>query len=91
MSTVKTGLEPSDYRSALVVQDAVNLSGVVHSFSAILTKLWGQARKEGKGTQWVNDHPISIMFSSKIASLTGCDTGKRFSDAYDACKKGAEA
>lgn len=78
-------------QEAIVVQDACNLSGVVHSFSRILTEvLWPEARKQEKGTDWVNRHPISIMFSSKIASLTHSETDSEFSYAYDRCKQMAE-
>lgn len=68
-----TGLQPSDYAEAIQVQDACNLSGVVHSFSRMMTKIWEEARKDenkGYGTEWVNQHPIAIMFADKIAHLT---------------------
>lgn len=58
-----------DYQKALDVQDAVNLSGVVIAFANLLNKL----NAEHLGTEWVKKHPISVMFSSKIASLTDSD------------------
>lgn len=52
---------------ALQVQDACNLSGVVHSFSRALTEL----RENGiNDTDALNNHPISVLYSDKIASLT---------------------
>jgi hypothetical protein len=57
---------------ALQVQDACNLSGVVHSFSAVMTDLWELSRTvEGRGTAWVNQHPVAKAFASKIESLSG--------------------
>jgi len=59
-------------KQAILVQDACNLSGVVHSFNQILSDcLWPEARLWKEGTDWVNTHPISILFANKIASLTG--------------------
>ncbi len=71
-------------KSALNVQGACNLTGVVHSFSKILTEL--RALEPDKGTDYFNRHPISVLFSSKIASLTYSDSGAEFSKAYNACE-----
>jgi hypothetical protein len=73
-------------QEALDVQDACNLSGVVHSFSRVLTDLRAVARAEGwEGTSAINMHPIAVLFSSKIASLTYSDSPTEFSKAYEAC------
>lgn len=58
-------------QEAKEVQDACNLSGVVHSFSRGMDDLWKIAREEGQGTIWVNTHEYSKLFASKIMSLTG--------------------
>jgi hypothetical protein len=61
-------------REAIIVQDAVNLSGVLHSFSEIVSEVvWPEARKQGKGTDFVNRHPIVTLFLSTLASLNGTD------------------
>jgi hypothetical protein len=79
-----TGLAAGDYQRALDVQDACNLSGVVNSFSSALSKIWEECRKvDGRGTKWVNEHPISILYSSKIASLSGSEVSARFSRSMD--------
>jgi hypothetical protein len=74
---------------ALAVQNACNLSGVVHSFSAILTALWEHAREQGKGTDWVNQHPVCILFAAQVSHLTsGTITGSEvYSAAYNQCKE----
>lgn len=56
-------------QTALDVQDAVNLSGVVHSFSQAVTALWDEAHQTGKGTDWVNEHPIVTLFLDKLVAL----------------------
>lgn len=71
-------------KEALAVQDACNLSGVVHSFASAMTSIWEHARMLGLGTTWVNTHPICVMYSSKIASLTGSYDHETFSKAYAA-------
>lgn len=79
-----TGLAAGDYKRALDVQDACNLSGVVNSFSSVLSKIWEECRKvDGRGTKWVNEHPISILYSSKISSLSGSEVSARFARSLD--------
>lgn len=59
-------------QDALAVQDACNLSGVVKSFHEIVTNvLWPEARKDGHGTDWVNQHPIVYLFLYKLMALNG--------------------
>jgi hypothetical protein len=56
-------------QQALDVQDACNLSGVVHSFSRSMDVLWAEARANNHGTDWINTHPIVTLFIDKLASL----------------------
>jgi len=74
-------------RTALDCQDACNLSGVLASFKEIVHEvIWPEARRLGNGTEWVNRHPICILFLSKLCSLNGgyyeCD----YLHASDACE-----
>lgn len=80
-------LTAHDYQRALDVQDACNLSGVVRSFSQVMDKVWGEARATGNAsTDWVNRHPIAVLYASKVQSLTGGERDEAFSAAYDICK-----
>src|SRR5712664_17795 len=57
-------------RTALDCQDACNLSGVLASFKEIVHEvIWPEARRLGKGTEYVNAHPIVTLFLSKLCSL----------------------
>ncbi len=56
---------------AVQVQEACNLSAVVHSMDETMSDLWAMARALGKGTDWVNNHPICRLYASKIAHLAG--------------------
>jgi hypothetical protein len=69
------------------VQDACNLSGVAGFLARVTVTLWDQARADGHGTTWVNEHPVCVMLTNKLASLTGQYHGgdERFKVAYDWC------
>ena len=78
-------LTPADWQDAYQVQDAVNLCAVVRSFAEMMSKILDESRARHQGTDWANQHPIAVLFSDKIASLTRTqfDTSRVF-DAYDA-------
>lgn len=80
---------PEAAQEALDVQNACNLSGVAHSFSKVLSEaMWPAANELGEGTQWVNQHPISVLFVDKLVSLTGLDfLEAHVVDAYATCRK----
>lgn len=70
-------------QEAILIQDGVNLSGIVYSFSSVIKDVREHLRAEGKeSTANVNKHPICILYASKIASLTNCEFGSEFSKAY---------
>ncbi len=78
-------LTPQDYRDALEVQNACNLSGIVRSFSRATEKLWAEARARGEGTEFVNRHPISVLYAAKLANLSGADRAAGFAEAWGEC------
>jgi len=57
-----------------------------HSKEIVHEVIWPEARRLGKGTEWVNRHPICVLFLSKLGSLNGgyfeCD----YLHASDACE-----
>ena len=53
--------------SALQVQDACNLSGVVASFA----RMTHEMRESGMGTSECNQHPLTRLFVDKLLSLAG--------------------
>jgi hypothetical protein len=69
------------YQDALDVQGAVNLSGVVRSLVAVIDEL----RKENKGSDYVNTHPVCRMFAEQISHLTGAGNPDSYHKAYLAC------
>jgi hypothetical protein len=70
-------------QDALNVQDACNLSAVVHGFSRTITDL---RELVTSGTDAINQHPICILWADKIASLTGTQSlhsNDRITQAYN--------
>lgn len=70
-------------KDAMQVQDACNLSGVVFAFADVMRDLCEHFRDAG--TDYRNQHPIAVMWSSKIASLTRSEDCSTMSKAYDWC------
>jgi len=77
-------------KEAIAVQDACNLSGVVHSFARSITRLWQLEREKHASdptyqlnTETINKHVVALLFADKIVSLTGTqfDNSKVF-EAY---------
>jgi len=71
---------------AVLVQNACNLSGVAISFAEFMKDL--RQTYPNKGTDWYNRHPVAVLFSDKIASLTGTQMGDflYFSKAGNYCQ-----
>lgn len=73
-------------QSALDVQSACNLSGVIRSFAEIVHSMRSE---HGMDTPTCNTHPVCILFAEQIAHLT---TGHMIGgDAYFAASKACEA
>jgi hypothetical protein len=72
-------------KEALLVQDACDLSGVVHGFSRAMARLW-QLRPNA-GTIALNQHPIVQLWADKVASLAGTQLGEDWAPAAYAAVK----
>lgn len=74
----------------LAVQDACNLSGVVHSWSRSLSRL--RHLLSGYSTKQINEHPINQLWADKVAHLSGTQ-GQDFSQlskAFEAVRRTAK-
>ena len=60
-------------QNAWECQNACNLSGVVHSFSRDISRLWSIYQSENRkfSTTDINEHIVSKLYASKIMSLSG--------------------
>ena len=73
-------------KAALQVQDACNLSGVVHSLAQLVTNLHSQ----GHGTTWVNQHPLVQLFVDKLGHLANVQGDINMRTAYIWCQDTSE-
>lgn len=71
-------IPPKLAQQALDVQSASNLGGVVHSMSRAVAEL----QKNGKGTEWVNQHPVVHLFAVQLVWLNCGATIDASSDVY---------
>lgn len=80
-------------QQALDVQDACNLSGVVHAYSNAMSALWVLADEKKWGTSDINTHPVAILYADKCAHLTRTQSlgHSKVLDAYSAAHKIIEA
>lgn len=78
-------------QEVLQVQDAVNLSGVVHSWSKSITRLRELVMGNPcKSTDEFNRHPINRLWAAKCSALSCVPTLDSFADyetAYAACQQ----
>lgn len=76
-------------QEAYDIQNACNLSGVVHSFSRSISRLRELLEAESLFTKAVNEHPICVLFADKIAQLTETQTigNDRVMAAYSHVRK----
>lgn len=72
-------------RAAIDVQDASNLSGVVHTFADVCSTLMRTGECDSRT---IRDHPAVYLIMDKLNDMTGRDgDGIRFSVHYRACKE----
>lgn len=77
-------LSANDYDNAILSQSACNLSGLVHSFARVMPKICNEAREKGKGTEWINLHPICRLYAEQISHLT---YRTDWNDAHNFCER----
>lgn len=77
------------YEMALFSQSACNLSGIAHSLADFTEAIWNEARANGRGTDYVNTHPICRLFAEQIIFLSGgvaAHNTDTWQDAHALCK-----
>lgn len=85
------------YKLALQVQDASNISGVIHSLETqVMTVIRRESGWRQQGMPYLANHPALILFLDKLNSMTGLQSigdarsYDRISAAYSMCHKLAE-
>jgi hypothetical protein len=59
-----------DYADAVDSQTACNLGALAHSFERVITKFQYEARLFGRGTDWINEHPIVRLYAEQFSHLS---------------------
>lgn len=59
------------------------------SLNEFVTRLWEQARREGHGTDWVNEHPVVVLISTQLVHLSRAGSYERWQEAATACEAAA--
>lgn len=78
------------YQTALDIQDASNMSGVVLAFAEAMKQINVEMQLNKEGEVYRRNHPVVIMFLSKLNDMAGFSDGmsiQTYCDAYDSCKK----
>lgn len=73
-----TGEKPETY----------NITGLVRSLAEILSKIWEEAKAQGRGTDYVNQHPITRLFAEQIYYLA---EPRDYYEAIEYCKRKVQA
>ena len=71
MTTLEIARLREAYQSALDIQDACNLSGLVRALADYTYLLWEEARELNKGSDYVNKHPVVLWYVEKFHQLAG--------------------
>lgn len=61
----------AQWQDALDIQNASNLSGLVHSLPAVVDAVWQEAYEQKEGTEDVNTHPVLTLWLDKLCTLAG--------------------
>lgn len=76
------------HEDALLLQDASNVSGVIHALSEIVTNIQNERYEKGPGLDQASlrAHPAVVLVVNKLEEMVGSNYGDRYHEAYTACK-----
>jgi hypothetical protein len=87
MTEEKKGKLKRAYEMALLSQGACNLSGLVHSLAEAIELIWHEANEQGKGTDYVNTHPIVRLYVEQMSFLCRADYSASYRTCLERSKK----
>jgi len=82
-------IDKAIWQTALDVQNACNASGVIKSLAHAVDAIWKEAHGTGQGTDFVNKHPIIVLYLEQLAHLSGATLNHPY--YYDAHKAAVAA
>jgi len=87
MTDEQKGKMKSLYEMALLSQGACNLSGLAYSLAEAMELIWLEAREQGKGTDYVNNHPIVRLYMEQMSFLCQADYSQSYKTCVEKSKK----
>ncbi len=72
-----------EYETALLVKGVSNLSGLVHGLAQAMKLIALEAKEQGRGPEYINNHPIVRVYLEQIKSLCTAD----YAASYKICKE----
>ena len=75
------------YEMALLSQGACNLSGLAYSLAEAMDLLWLEAREQGQGTDYVNNHPVVRLYMEQMTFLCRADYSQSYKTCVEKSKK----
>lgn len=82
------------YQTAIDVQDACNLSGVINSWKLCFQEINNEMQTAKAGDDFRRKHPVNILFLSKVSQMMGFNDPVdwvSYGKAYQICKEKAIA
>ena len=77
------------YKDVYAAMDACNAGAIAHSASEDwIPAIWAEAKELGRGTDYVNEHPIMILLADKLLQLA---RPRDIMDAYKVVRERGEA
>lgn len=76
------------YHQAVLSQGATNLGALVRGWAKVMEEIQAEAREHNHGTDWINKHPINVLFAEQVHHLTG--SSSLYSESWDACQREVE-
>ena len=87
MAEEYANIDPEIARQALLTQGACNAGGLIHSLHRAVERLQEQMHAEGHGTDWLNRHPVLVLYLTQLADLSGAGALERWREAVAACEQ----
>ena len=63
-------LTEQDFEDTLHMLDAANGTALIKPLSEIVPRIWEEAKFYKKGTDWVMQHPVMLLWVGKMANLS---------------------
>ena len=78
-------------RLALASQWMNHTGCLAATFAKVMSLLYEQGKKEGKSRDWLNQHPVVVMFVCQMSYLSSSDSQDRWKDCIRICEQAAKA